>query len=80
MSKPVFIGIDIATENLRAVVIDEIGIALASSNHPLAPVISGAGNSKTQDFSSWITAIDSVLREISNKCKQLELNPQSLSI
>ena len=34
MSKPVFIGIDIATENLRAVVIDEIGIALASSNHP----------------------------------------------
>ena len=63
MSKPVFIGIDIATENLRAVVIDEIGIALASSNHPLAPVVSGAGNSKTQDFSSWITAIDSVLRE-----------------
>jgi xylulokinase len=80
MSKPVFIGIDIATENLRAVVIDELGIALASSNHPLAPVLSGAGNSKTQDFSSWITAIDSVLREISNKCKQLDLIPQSLSI
>ena len=80
MSKPVFIGIDIATENLRAVVIDELGIALASSNHPLAPVISGAGNSKTQDFSSWITAIDTVLREISNKCKQLDLIPQSLSI
>lgn len=80
MSTPVFIGIDIATENLRAVAIDDQANPLASSNHPLAKVISASDNSKCQDVNSWIKAIDAALSDLAKKCAQLDLVPQSLTI
>lgn len=67
MSTPVFIGIDIATENLRAVAIDDQANPLASSNHPLAKVISASDNSKCQDVNSWIKAIDAALSDLAKK-------------
>jgi len=39
MSKEVFIGIDIATSNVRAVAIDRTGTPLARASEPLAQVI-----------------------------------------
>ena len=68
MSRSVFIGIDIATSNVRAVAIDITGAALARASEPLAQVIKGADKSATQDSKSWITAVDKVLTRL---CKQL---------
>jgi sugar (pentulose or hexulose) kinase len=80
MSKEVFIGIDIATSNVRAVAIDRTGTPLARASEPLAQVIKGADKSATQDSKSWITAVDNVLTHL---CKQLieeGFIPQSLLI
>ena len=68
MSRSVFIGIDIATSNVRAVAIDRTGTPLARASEPLAQVIKGADKSATQDSKSWITAVDKVLTRL---CKQL---------
>jgi len=80
MSKEVFIGIDIATSNVRAVAIDRTGTPLARASEPLAQVIKGSDKSATQDSKSWITAVDKVLTHL---CKQLieeGFIPQSLLI
>ena len=80
MSKSVFIGIDIATSNVRAVAIDRTGTPLARASEPLAQVIKGSDKSATQDSKSWITAVDKVLTHL---CKQLieeGFIPQSLLI
>ena len=80
MSKSVFIGIDIATSNVRAVAIDRTGTPLARASEPLAQVIKGSDKSATQDSKSWITAVDKVLTTLCKQLSEKGLIPQSLLI
>jgi xylulokinase len=80
MSKEVFIGIDIATSNIRAVAIDQNGAPLARANAPLAQVKSGNDISATQDSRSWIFSIDDVLSQLGKQLSEKGLIPQSLLI
>jgi len=80
MSKEVFIGIDIATSNIRAVAIDQSGTPLARANAPLAPVKRGDDKSAAQDSKSWISAIDNVLTQLCKQLSEKGLIPQSLLI
>ena len=80
MSKEVFIGIDIATSNIRAVAIDQSGTPLARANAPLAPVKRGDDKSATQDSKSWISSLDNVLTQLCKQLSEKGLIPQSLSI
>ena len=80
MSKEVFIGIDIATSNLRAVAIDITGTPLARASEPIAPVIKGNDKSATQDSKSWISSVDKVLTQLCKELSEKGLTPQSLLI
>ena len=80
MSKEVFIGIDIATSNLRAVAIDITGTPLARASEPIAPVIKGNDKSATQDSKSWIRSVDKVLTQLCKELGEKGLTPQSLLI
>ena len=80
MSKEVFIGIDIATSNIRAVAIDQSGTPLARANAPLAPVKRGDDKSATQDSKSWVSSLDNVLTQLCKQLSEKGLIPQSLSI
>ena len=80
MSKEVFIGIDIATSNIRAVAIDQSGTPLARVNAPLAPVKRGDDKSATQDSKSWISSLDNVLTQLCKQLSEKGLIPQSLLI
>ena len=80
MSKEVFIGIDIATSNIRAVAIDRTGTPLARASEPLAQVIKGSDKSATQDSKSWISSLDNVLTQLCKQLSEKRLIPQSLLI
>jgi sugar (pentulose or hexulose) kinase len=80
MSKPVFIGIDIATSNIRAVAIDQSANPLARAQAPLAKVVIGADKSATQESKSWISGIDQVLTFLAEQLRSGDLVPQSLLI
>lgn len=80
MSKEVFIGIDIATENVRAVAIDSEGNLYGSSSEKLAPVTGGSDKRLTQDPASWIAAVSKVLKELATKCKTEGLIPKAVCI
>ncbi len=80
MSKEVFIGIDIATSNLRAVAINITGTSVARASEPIAPVIKGNDKSATQDSKSWIKSIDKVLTQLCKELAEKGLTPQSLLI
>ena len=80
MSRDVFIGIDIATENVRAVAIDTEGNLYGSSSEKLAPVTGGSDKRLTQDPASWIAAASKVLKELATKCKAEGLTPKALCI
>ncbi len=80
MSKQVFIGIDIATENVRAIAIDTEGNLYGSSSEKLAPVIGGADKRLTQDPASWIAGVSKVLTVLVAKCKAQSLIPKALCI
>lgn len=80
MSKEVFIGIDIATSNIRAVAIDRSGNPLARANAALAQVKKGVDKSATQDSKSWISSIDNVLTQLCKQLNEKGLIPQSLLI
>jgi sugar (pentulose or hexulose) kinase len=80
MNKQVFIGIDIATENVRAVAIDAEGNLYGSSSGKLAPVIGGADKRLTQDPASWIAGVSKVLTQLVTKCKADGLIPKALCI
>ena len=80
MSKQVFIGIDIATENVRAIAIDTEGNLYGSSSEKLAPVIGGVDKRLTQDPASWIAGVSKVLTDLVAKCKADGLIPKALCI
>ena len=80
MSRQVFIGIDIATENVRAVAIDAEGNLYGSNSEKLAPVTGGSDKRLTQDPASWIAAVSKVLKELATKCKAEGLTPKALCI
>ena len=62
--KPAFIGIDIATESTRALLVDENANVIGSATAKLAPVIRGTDGSVTQDPNSWVVAVQSVVRMV----------------
>lgn len=80
MSKPVFIGIDIATENVRAVAMDAEGNLYGSNSEKLAPVAGGSDKRLTQDPASWIAGVSKVLKELAAKCKAQGFIPKALCI
>jgi xylulokinase len=80
MSKEVFIGIDIATSNLRAVAIDITGRPVARASEPIAPVKKEGDKSATQDSKSWISSVDKVLTQLCKELAEKDLTPQSLLI
>lgn len=80
MSKPVFIGIDIATENVRAVAMDAEGNLYGSNSEKLAPVDGGSDKRLTQDPASWIAGVSKVLKELVAKCKAQGFIPKALCI
>lgn len=80
MNQEVFIGIDIATENIRAVALDISGQIKVRASAKLAPVLSAGEKSLTQDPLSWVTAVTSVLTQVATKCAQDNLTPKALSI
>ncbi len=80
MSKEVFIGVDIATSNIRAIAIDRSGNPLARANAALAQVKKGVDKSATQDSKSWISSIDNVLTQLCKQLSEKGLIPQSLLI
>jgi len=59
--KELFLGIDFATQNSRAVLIDSENRVVARSSRELAPVISGSDGRLTQDPQSWLVAADYLL-------------------
>ncbi|MSO26008.1 MAG: hypothetical protein EXQ73_03630 [Candidatus Nanopelagicaceae bacterium] len=80
MSKPVYIGIDIATANVRAVAIDAQGKSYGSSSEKLAPVAAGSDKRLTQNPVSWIVAVSKVLKDLTAQCQAAQLNPRALCI
>ena len=80
MSRDVFIGIDIATENVRAVAMDAEGNLYGSNSEKLAPVTDGRDKRLTQDPASWIAAVSKVLKELATKCKTEGLKPKAVCI
>ena len=80
MNKDLYIGIDFATENVRAVAIDKSGAAHAQASAPLAKVIAGDDKRLTQDVRSWIGAVSKVLSEIAKILTEKQLSAVSLCI
>ncbi|MFM7495512.1 MAG: FGGY family carbohydrate kinase, partial [Candidatus Nanopelagicus sp.] len=78
MSKELHIGIDIATENVRAVAIDKSGTAFAQASAPLAKVIAGDDKRLTQDVRSWVGAVSKVLSQIGKQLSEKQLRAVSL--
>ena len=78
--KPGFIGIDIATQSARALLVDENADTLAIASADLAQVIRGPDGAVTQDPQSWVLAVTSMLSEIQSKAKSLGVKPISLVI
>ncbi|MEJ6576851.1 MAG: FGGY-family carbohydrate kinase [Actinomycetota bacterium] len=78
--KPGFIGIDIATQSTRALLVDENADTLATASADLAQVIRGPDGAVTQDPQSWVLAVTSMLSEIQSKAKSLGVKPISLVI
>lgn len=78
--KPAFIGIDIATESTRALLVDENANVIGTANAKLAPVIRGADGSVTQNPKSWVVAVASLLREIQVIATAAQVEPISLVI
>lgn len=78
--KPAFIGIDIATESTRALLVDENANVIGTANAKLAPVIRGADGSVTQDPQSWVVAVASLIAQIQVKAAAAQVEPISLVI
>ena len=78
--KPAFIGIDIATESTRALLVDENANVIGSATAKLAPVIRGTDGSVTQDPNSWVVAVQSLIAEIESIATTAKVKPISLVI
>ena len=78
--KPAFIGIDIATESTRALLVNENAKIIGTAKTKLAPVIRGADGSVTQDPKSWVVAVASLLKEIQAIAAAAQVEPISLVI
>ena len=76
----IFLGIDFATQNSRAVLIDSENHVLARFSHELAPVISGADGRLTQDPRSWVVAADYLLAQALTQAQQLNSRIIGMSI
>lgn len=74
------IGLDFATQSARAILIDENAKIKARFNTDLAPVVTGANNSRTQDPKSWLYALNYLLEQVEVAAKELGITPTSLAI
>ena len=80
MTEDLYIGIDIATENVRAVAIDQSGKSFAHATSPLAKVMPGQDKRLTQDPKSWILAVDNVLMQIGKSLSNTGKTAKALTI
>jgi xylulokinase len=80
MTEDLYIGIDIATENVRAVAIDATGKAFANAASPLAKVMPGVDKRLTQDPKSWISAVENVLIKIGKSLSSTGKSAKALTI
>lgn len=64
MSAPVWIGIDLGTQSVRAVALDDAGQVLAAAAHPL--VSHRSGDMHEQNPDEWWTATVAVLRDVTS--------------
>ncbi|MEU3601390.1 FGGY-family carbohydrate kinase [Streptomyces sp. NPDC006798] len=63
-SRPVVIGIDIATASVRALAVDARGDARAEARERLPDPVRGPGGTSEQDADSWWPAVRSALRRV----------------
>jgi xylulokinase len=80
MTEDLFIGIDIATENVRAVAIDSTGKSFAHATSPLTKVMPAADKRLTQDPKSWIAAVEDVLIQIGKSLSSTGKSAKALTI
>ncbi len=62
MAGPGWIGVDLGTQSVRAVVADADGIVLARATRPLTSHRDGVRHE--QDPQAWLDAVDGVLAEV----------------
>jgi sugar (pentulose or hexulose) kinase len=62
MSSPIYLGIDLGTQSVRALAVDEAGQVLASASHPLTSQRDGARHQ--QEPETWWTATAACCRSI----------------
>jgi xylulokinase len=78
--KEVFLGIDFATQSARAVLLDIQSQIHARISQDLAPVQRGADGRLTQDPTSWLVAIDSLLAQIRAEAEKAQLTITAMCI
>jgi|FLOH01.1.fsa_nt_gi D-ribulokinase len=78
--KSAYIGLDIATESARALLMDEEGNILGSASVKLAPVIRAPNGAVTQDSQSWVLAAKNLITQIEKISKTINVKPISLVI
>ena len=74
------IGVDLATESARAILLDSNANIIGRVSATLAPVQRGEDGRRTQDPQSWISATEEVLTAISKIAQQNHMTPQALAI
>ena len=62
MARPGWIGVDLGTQSVRAVVADADGTVLARATRPLTSLRDGVRHE--QDPQAWLTAVDEVMAEV----------------
>lgn len=76
----IFLGIDFATQNSRAVLINSDNQVLARFSHELGPVSSGVDGRLTQDPESWLVAGKYLVEQANAQAKDLGVRITGMSI
>lgn len=76
----IFLGIDFATQNSRAVLINSDNQVLARFSHELGPVLSGVDGRLTQDPESWLVAGQYLVEQANAQAKDLGARITGMSI
>lgn len=80
MSRNCSIGIDIATENARVVLLSEEHHVLFRQSHQLSPVQPGANGALVQDPNSWVNAVTKLLESALIWARDSKMNPSGAVI
>lgn len=74
------IGVDLATESARAILLDGDANIIGRVSAALTPVEHGEDGRRTQNPQSWVSATAEVLTAISKIARQNHITPQALTI